>query len=672
MKEVIIVHKTHLDLGFTDYAESVRLRYMNDFIPKAIDAAEKLNSDGEKRFVWTTGSWLIKEALECGGELRRKVVKALKNGDIAAHALPFTTHTELLDKDIFEYGLSLIDGIDAISGVKTVAAKMTDVPGHTAAIVPLLAAHGIKLLHIGINTAAAFPNVPECFLWKSGGAEIVVIYSDGYGGTFECPFTDKILCFEHASDNCGVKRVEEIARNFERIKRRYPDCKVRAGRIDDVADALWEARRELPVVESEIGDTWIHGAASDPYKTGAMRTLMRLKDGWLERGLLTRGSDGYRAFADALLCCAEHTWGGDMKVFLEDTEHYRKNVFAEARKRDRVRYRNLAGDFPFRIRAFFEDVFGLSKHSYSRIEKSWQEQRGYIDKAVAALPSDCKAEAEKALAKLRPEALPSPEKAEKYVFGTEIRIGEAALTVNESGGFALSLDGDKLLDSRDRPLLTYTSYGTEDLKYYSKHYLRHRQPWAVSDNLRPGMKKTDCLCGSFVYGAKDARMTLSEDAAEIVLLLSCGDEVCDKTGAPRGAQAIYRLNAAGLTVELALTDKDAVRTPESLSCSFYPIFDTVRYVKLGSETDPANVVSHGNRKLSAIERAVFGKNGRIFRIESVQAALAASEGGNILRFDDSPADIASHGLSFVLHDNVWGTNFPLWYEENSAFTFTIS
>ena len=56
MKEVIIVHKTHLDLGFTDYAESVRLRYMNDFIPKAIDAAEKLNSDGEKRFVWTTGS----------------------------------------------------------------------------------------------------------------------------------------------------------------------------------------------------------------------------------------------------------------------------------------------------------------------------------------------------------------------------------------------------------------------------------------------------------------------------------------------------------------------------------------------------------------------------------------------------------------------------------------
>lgn len=48
MKEVIIVHKTHLDLGFTDYAESVRLRYMNDFIPKAIDAAEKLNSDGEK------------------------------------------------------------------------------------------------------------------------------------------------------------------------------------------------------------------------------------------------------------------------------------------------------------------------------------------------------------------------------------------------------------------------------------------------------------------------------------------------------------------------------------------------------------------------------------------------------------------------------------------------
>ena len=30
MKEVIVVHKTHLDLGFTDLAENVRKRYLNE------------------------------------------------------------------------------------------------------------------------------------------------------------------------------------------------------------------------------------------------------------------------------------------------------------------------------------------------------------------------------------------------------------------------------------------------------------------------------------------------------------------------------------------------------------------------------------------------------------------------------------------------------------------
>ena len=278
MREVVIVHKTHLDLGFTDFAENVRARYLNEFIPKAIQTAAQLNAGAEKRFVWTTGSWLIKEALASDSEeLRSMTRRALQNGDIAAHALPFTTHSELLDKDTFEYGLSIIDEIDAITGVKTIAAKMTDVPGHTAAIVPILASHGIKLLHIGINTAAAFPKVPECFLWKYGGAEIVVVYSDGYGGKFECPFTDKVLYFEHASDNGGVKSAASIARRFERIKKEYPGCKVHAGRLDDVAEALWTVRHKLPVLQSEIGDTWIHGIGSDPYKTGAVRTLMKLK-----------------------------------------------------------------------------------------------------------------------------------------------------------------------------------------------------------------------------------------------------------------------------------------------------------------------------------------------------------------------------------------------------------
>ena len=34
-------------------------------------------------------------------------------------------------------------------------------------------------------------------------------------------------------------------------------------------------------------------------------------------------------------------------------------------------------------------------------------------------------------------------------------------------------------------------------------------------------------------------------------------------------------------------------------------------------------------------------------------------------------DIAKDGLSYVLYNNVWGTNFPLWYEDNARFVFRI-
>ena len=33
--------------------------------------------------------------------------------------------------------------------------------------------------------------------------------------------------------------------------------------------------------------------------------------------------------------------------------------------------------------------------------------------------------------------------------------------------------------------------------------------------------------------------------------------------------------------------------------------------------------------------------------------------------------VEKDGISFVLQNNVWGTNFPLWHEQNAKFTFKI-
>lgn len=230
MNRVIVVSKTHLDLGFTDFAETVRKKYIDTYIPNAVELAGKLNTSKDKKFVWTTGSWIIKEALEnSNDEQKEKLVNALKKGDIVAHALPFTTHTELLDEDTFDYGLSMVDEIDRIRGKKTVSAKMTDVPGHTKAMIPILRKHGIKLLHIGVNGASAVPDVPNCFLWKCEDCEIVVVYSGDYGGEFKCDFISDILYFDHTLDNRGTPSAKDIEEKLNSIKEKYNGYEVSAG-----------------------------------------------------------------------------------------------------------------------------------------------------------------------------------------------------------------------------------------------------------------------------------------------------------------------------------------------------------------------------------------------------------------------------------------------------------
>ncbi|MBQ4161164.1 MAG: DUF5054 domain-containing protein, partial [Clostridia bacterium] len=63
VKELILVFKTHLDIGYTDYAEKVVERYLTEFIPNAIKAAYALK-DTDTPFIWSTGAWLIWEALK--------------------------------------------------------------------------------------------------------------------------------------------------------------------------------------------------------------------------------------------------------------------------------------------------------------------------------------------------------------------------------------------------------------------------------------------------------------------------------------------------------------------------------------------------------------------------------------------------------------------------------
>ena len=72
-RHIHLIFKTHLDIGFTDHAATVRAQYHQRFIPQAIDTGEHFFAENPDRpaFIWTTGAWLIWDHLAT--QVRRRL-----------------------------------------------------------------------------------------------------------------------------------------------------------------------------------------------------------------------------------------------------------------------------------------------------------------------------------------------------------------------------------------------------------------------------------------------------------------------------------------------------------------------------------------------------------------------------------------------------------------------
>ena len=502
--------------------------------------------------------------------------------------------------------------------------------------------------------------------WKNGDSEVVVIYSGAYGGAFRSDFIDEILYFDHTLDNHGAPSPEKVLEKIRKIQDEYPGYDVTAGTMDEFADAIWEVREKLSVFEGEMGDTWIHGSSTDPYKAAALRTLIRLKNEWLSDGSLERGSDEYISITDAIICIAEHTCGMDTKTYFSDYGHYLKKDFVKARKADKVKYRHLFSDFPqsiFPVTGLFD---GRRKQGYySVVEKSWAEQREYITLAVSAMSDEHKKIALRKIKKL------IPDKPVEFVGGIaqSVKSGEWELEINKNGGIgSLKFCGQNVICDNNEPLITYRSFSNSDYKYWLTHYsrdLKETYKWAIGDFARPALK---CVDGKYQTGRFNYSLVkVSTDSNHIKVNLICDKKLCDELGAPELIQVIYTLNNDGLSIDVSWYNKDANRLTEAIYLNLFPAADKIKLQKLGCLVEPEEVAYNGSRNLHAVQGVEFGD----YEIINLHSPLVSFGKGKILEFDNKIEDVSEDGLSFVLYNNVWGTNFPLWYEDNAHFEFII-
>ncbi|MGR3766013.1 DUF5054 domain-containing protein [Rossellomorea sp. NS-SX7] len=698
MKDIEVVHvifKTHLDLGFTDLEENVTNQYMSSYIPKAIQLSEQLAQEGgEVQFVWTTGSWLIHEYLKRANEEQvKRMEEAVYKGYVAWHGLPFTTHTELMDRRLLEHALSISKELDERFGKQTISSKMTDVPGHTNAMISSLVKNGIEYLHLGVNPASKVPNVPNLFCWRgTDGSEVIVNYADNYGDVLKIDGINEVMVFAHTGDNCGPPSIEEIKHEFHQLGKKFPNAVIKASTMDDFAVKLRAVKHRLPVVYEEIGDTWIHGAGTDPRKISHYRELLRLRDKWLDQGRLVETSEEYKGFLDALLLIPEHTWGLDEKKYLNDYRNYAKQDFHKARKQNLIskdavpdKYSYIGSFAMNEFDALSEQLFSTAweERSYRFFESSWEEQRAYLQKAISFLSEDKQLEVKQAFQQL------TPKRREKLV-GEEMnvdcqyRLGTFDVAFSNDGSISELIDSSgKIRASQQQPLgvFAYETFGVENYHTWFQQYvvnIGQTYRWSEADQGKPGMDLLNPIPTHEWYKPKVESILHDTDnkADHVHVRLSLPHLAAEEFGAPRVIELSYLFSKTESTIEIELNwfDKDANRLPEAIWFSFAPIVDNDnlwKMDKIGEWVSPLEVVKNGNRNLHAVQTGVayHGADGQVL-IESKDAPLVSPGKPRLLELDNTFPSLEG-GFHFNLYNNVWGTNFPMWYEEDAKFRFAI-
>ncbi|WP_027998824.1 DUF5054 domain-containing protein [Sinorhizobium arboris] len=640
-RRIHLIFKTHLDIGFTDHAETVRRLYHERFIPQAIATGEHFYAEDPQnpKFIWTTGAWLIWDHLNTRSpEEVARLERAIGKGVIRWHGLPFTTHSELMSPALFRAGLSYAAELDRRFGKKTIAAKMTDVPGHTRGVASLMANAGLKFLHIGVNTACPPPDVPEIFRWRApGGEEIVVMYQQSYGATHLPEGLSEGLSFAHTSDNVGPQQIHQVVEVLREMGHRHPDAEVRAATLEDYGAFLWEHRERFPVVDAELGDSWIHGAAADPVKIARFRALQRLYDTFEAEGL----SPARRDFGRKLALVAEHTCGVDIKTFLRDETAWDRPAFEAMRK----------GDYRF---------------GYA--EASWREQRAYLGQAVEALSAEDRTRAEEALRETEvPAAIdvrPLAPTGKVTIDGVEVELdpGTGDILALAAGNWRLEGDG-RLIGYR------YRSYDANDLDRFMDSYLTNRPEWAILDHGKPGLHRAQTsLSASF----EPQLIGVASEGGRLVIACRLPSAAQEQLGAPARVDYVVQSRDEGVEIAVVLRGKPANRMPEAGFVEIAPkSAHRWELLKTGLWQEAARTVRRGGGALQAIflARAALA-GGRGLAIEPLDSPLAGPLGQPFMQFPDGPPTYET-GLAFNLHNNKWGTNFPMWWEGDFMSRFRI-
>jgi hypothetical protein len=511
-------------------------------------------------------------------------------------------------------------------------------------------------LNIGVNGASTPPDVPSLFVWKDpDGASIMMMYHHkGYGGVVPVPGSDLAVAVEMRGDNGGPHSVDEIKEIYAELGKQFPNAKVTASNLSQIATAVEPYRSKLPVVTQEIGDTWIYGVPSDPVKVARYREVSRLRREWIAQAKFRVGDTTDLGLLRRLLLAPEHTWGVDTKR-LEDYDHYTPKDLAAAR----------------------------DKPKFQWAETSWAEKRQDIDEGIANLPEPLRTQAAQGIRALQP-AEPEHAGLAPHQAGSEIEAAHFTLALDSKTGAicrlrAKSTGRDWASPERPLALFTYQTLSQADYDRFIASYIVAKTWWAPMDFGKPHIEQFGAQSRVWLPTLADCWAGKVAKGHRIVAQLHIDDAEAERSGLVAWPQKMY--------LELLLADaepavqvnffwfgKSANRLPEAMWLSFLPQAPDPQgwmLEKVDRLVSPFDVVRGGNRQMHAVSNGIHYQDAQgSFAIETLDAPVAALGEKSPIYYSQAQPDMAK-GIHFSLFNNAWGTNYIQWFGEDMRFRFIL-